>query len=262
MTSLLFGASLPRPAQYLLRVDDLCPTVHAGPWERVCGLIREFGIHPILAVVPDNRDPELALSAPHAGFWPQMRELEASGATIALHGYQHLCSREGRSLIPLHRTSEFAGAPFDQQCASIEAGLAILRSHGLAPRLWIAPRHGFDSNTLLALRRCGIETLCDGLSRVPVHRDGLLWIPQQLWSPLEKTKGVWTICLHPNTTEDGKFAQLRSFLHHHAAQFTSFEQVLADFARSAPSPWERLREALLTRRLQLRLKASLRARRR
>lgn len=32
---------LPAPAQYLLRVDDLCPTMHAGRWKRLRDIILE-----------------------------------------------------------------------------------------------------------------------------------------------------------------------------------------------------------------------------
>src|SRR5579863_10035621 len=102
---------LPTPAQYLLRVDDLCPTVHADRWHALEVLIEEFEIKPILGIVPDNRDPELCQSAPNPEFWPQMRALESAGASIGLHGFRHLCASRGCSLVPIHRISEFAGVP-------------------------------------------------------------------------------------------------------------------------------------------------------
>lgn len=55
---------IPKPAQYLLRFDDLCPTVSRARWERFLPLIEEFGIRPILAVIPDNLDHSLELSPP------------------------------------------------------------------------------------------------------------------------------------------------------------------------------------------------------
>lgn len=243
---------LPMPAQYLLRVDDVCSTLHAERWPQVRELISEAGIHPILAVVPDNRDPELAVSASDPRFWRRMREMEAAGATVALHGYRHICTHEGRSLVPLHRHSEFAGVPLEQQCKWIAAGLANLRIHGLTPRLWVAPRHGFDRNTLHALRHAGISYLSDGLGRIPVRRSGILWIPQQLWRPESKAKGLWTICIHPNTMSAADIARLRAFLREHVTRFTAFEAVIRDFANSAPSLVERGREAFMTVRMMLR----------
>src|SRR5271165_6997866 len=111
----LFGGKgmVPGPARYLLRFDDLCPTVSRTRWQRFQPLIEEFGIRPILAVIPDNQDYKLEQSQPDPEFWSQMRRMEASGATIALHGYRHLCTSEGVSLVPLHRNTEFAGVPED-----------------------------------------------------------------------------------------------------------------------------------------------------
>ena len=86
-------------------------------------MIEEFRLQPILAVVPDNRDPELEFSPPDPEFLERMRMLEAAGATIGLHGYRHLCESRGRSLLGLARTSEFAGVAAETQRAWIHEGL-------------------------------------------------------------------------------------------------------------------------------------------
>ncbi len=158
-------------------------------------------------MVPDNQDHDLQLSPPDPEFWDRMRALEAGGATIALHGFQHLCKSKGRSLVPLHRHSEFAGVDEETQRQWIHAGLEILRGHGLNPRIWVAPRHGFDASTLRALSQEGIKLLSDGFARVPFTRGGLTWIPQQLWEPVVKPAGLWTICVHSNTARG---SQVRS----------------------------------------------------
>ncbi len=219
---------IPRPAQYLLRFDDLCPTMSSARWQRFKQLIEEFGVRPILAVVPDNCDPELEIADPDPAFWEQMRMMQSAGATIGLHGYRHLCQSEGKSLLPLHRTTEFSGVAEETQRLLIRAGLEILRGQGLSPRIWVAPRHGFDYGTLRALREEGIGLLSDGLARIPFTRGGLTWIPQQLWAPVEKSMGVWTICLHANTAADALVAELRQFLCRHSAQFTTVDRVLAE----------------------------------
>jgi len=242
---------IPRPAQYLLRFDDLCPTVLRRRWERFLPLIEEFGIKPILAVIPDNRDRDLDREDPDPEFWTRMRAMQAAGATIALHGYQHSCNSEGKSLVPLHRHSEFAGRPAVTQQQWIESGLQILRGHGLDPRIWVAPRHGFDLNTLAALKWVGIKMLSDGLARIPFERGGLIWIPQQLWGPVEKSAGVWTICVHPNTAREEQVKQLRDFLRVHAAQFTSVDRVIEEFAPQGLSVSERIYEGLALWRVRL-----------
>ena len=216
----------PRPAQYLLRFDDLCPTMHMERWRRYKGLIEEFGLRPILAVVPENRDPNLIAAPENPAFWEEMRALEAAGAGIALHGFQHLCRNRGRSLVPLHRHSEFAGVGEKTQRLWIRHGLDILREQGLHPSIWVAPRHGFDRNTLRALRAEGIGILSDGQTRVPFLRGGLVWIPQQLWAPRHKSSGVWTICLHTNTASPAAFDKLRAFVAENASRFTSVDDLL------------------------------------
>jgi predicted deacetylase len=241
---------IPRPAQYLLRFDDLCPTIARARWQRFLPLIKEFGIRPILAVVPYNRDPGLQLSPPDPGFWDQMRAMEAAGAAIALHGYRHLCDSRGRSLVPLHRHTEFAGVSEETQRRWIGTGLEILRGHGLHPKLWVAPFHGFDRNTLRALRAEGLGLLSDGLARVPFIRGGVTWIPQQLWEPVDKPKGLWTICVHSNTARGALVDQLGVFMRRHAAQFTSVDRVVAELRPSMLGPVERLHEVFALWRAQ------------
>jgi hypothetical protein len=237
-------------AQYLLRFDDLCPTVSREGWRRCRAVIDEFQIQPILAIVPDNRDPELQAAPPDAEFWHQMQGMERAGAMIGLHGYRHLCANHGRSLVPIHRASEFAGLPAETQRAWIREGLRVLRDRGLDPKIWVAPRHGFDRNTLRALRSEGIQLVSDGFARRPFLRGGFVWIPQQLWAPLEKPDGLWTICVHPNSASEMQIAALRGFLRGHAPQFTSVDRMLAGSPLSELTVAERIDEKLALLRLR------------
>jgi len=238
-------------AKYLLRFDDFCPTMAWERWQRFIPVIEKFGIRPILAVVPENCDPELENSATDPEFWSRMRTMEAAGATIGLHGYRHICNSRGRSLVPLHETSEFAGVPEETQQKWIHVGLGILRSHGLDPRLWVAPRHGFDVGTLRALRNEGIGAISDGFARVPFMRGGLTWIPQQLWAPVEKQCGVWTICIHSQTATDNAVDEIAAFVSEHAAQFTSVGAVLDEFQWKELDRAERLYGAYLFGRVRI-----------
>ena len=242
---------IPSPAQYLLRFDDLCPTISAQRWQQFQSLIKEFHLQPILAVVPDNQDPELEVSPPNPDFWNCIRAPQAAGAAIGLHGFQHECVSRGRSLVDLHRISEFAGVPAETQRAWIGEGIRILRSHGLNPSIWVAPRHGFDVNTLTALRDEGILLLSDGFARAPFLQSGLTWIPQQLWAPVEKDRGLWTICLHPNTATDAEIVALHSFLTVHAAQFTSVDRVLSQLQPATLTLAQRIQAVSALRRLKI-----------
>lgn len=221
-------------ARYLLRFDDLCPTMDHARGKIFFDLIEKYDLAPILAVVPDNRDPGLECSPADPQFWAKMRLLESRGASIALHGLHHQALQHGRSLVPLHRETEFAGASFEQQQQWIHRGLEILRKNQLKPNLWVAPRHGFDRQTLHALDAEGVQILSDGFARRPFLRGGLTWIPQQLWAPVEKRAGLWTICMHPNTVTDAQVNDLERFLYRHAEQFLSVEQALISFP---PKPY-------------------------
>jgi hypothetical protein len=249
----------PTSAQYLLRFDDLCPTMDRGRWERFRELIERFGLRPILAVVPDNRDQELERELPDPDFWEEMRRLEAAGATIGLHGYRHLCRANGPSLIPMHDSTEFAGAALELQREWIADGLRILREQGLRPAIFVAPRHGLDVGTLRVLREEGIGMVSDGFADGPFREHGQVWIPQQIWGAVAKSSGLWTICVHANSAADGDVVALEGFLERFAAQFTSLDRVVGEWPiaeRCISDRWfhgwmvSRIRLAKLKRRLR------------
>src|SRR4051794_13910747 len=243
---------MPRPAQYLLRFDDLCPTIPSKRWEQFRRLVEKFAIRPILAVVPDNRDPDLDRSPADPTFWDSMREMEQAGAVIAVHGYRHSCEAKGRSLLRIHRTSEFAGVCLETQREWIGAGFNLLRERNLHPRLWVGPRHGFDRNTLRALSDLGVEYISDGFARVPYRWFGVTWIPQQLWAPVVKSNGLWTICIHPHAASSSDVERLEWFLQHQGHQFTCFDRVLREFASRPLDLRERLYERIALWRVQKR----------
>jgi len=216
-------------ARYLLRFDDLCPTMDQARWRRMKVLVARHKLRPILAVVPQNRDPELMIDPPDADFWSEMRQHQAAGATIGLHGYRHRCEAKGRSLIPLHKRSEFAGISRAHQREWVRAGMGILRAEQLEPRIWVAPRHGFDRVTLEVLRDEGIELVSDGFAKGPFVSHGVTWIPQQIWRPVEKSSGLWTICVHANSAAERAFTELEEFAEKFAEQFISVEEVVEEW---------------------------------
>jgi predicted deacetylase len=245
-------------ARYLLRFDDLCPTISKERFERFRAIIERHRIRPILAVVPDNRDPELEIDSPDPGFWKAMHALEAAGATIAMHGYRHVCASVAPSILGLHDCTEFAGMDEDTQRRWIRAGLAILRGQGLNPRLFVAPRHGFDRATLRALDREGLGVISDGFATRAHTRDRVIWIPQQLWEPVKKSIGLWTICIHPNTASGHLENMLDLFLIENARQFVSFDEVMNEWIPSSLNLRERLSAEFAMRRVRWRSEADRR----
>jgi hypothetical protein len=51
-------------ARYILRFDDICPTLNWDLWAGVEEVLLRTRIRPLLAVIPDNRDESLRIRSP------------------------------------------------------------------------------------------------------------------------------------------------------------------------------------------------------
>ncbi len=232
--------------RYLIRFDDICPTMNWLVWEQIEPVLHDHGIRPIVAVVPDNRDPKLKVGAPAADFWRRVRKWQAAGWCVALHGFQHHYVTGDAGLVGINAYSEFAGLPGDEQREKLRRALAIFDDNGVRADAWVAPAHSFDELTVEALLELGIDTISDGFFFRPVRLLGARWLPQQLWHFRPMPAGLWTICLHCNGYSDRDIAALRASIARFAAVTTSVADVLRDdrlpragwvdllFARSLP----------------------------
>lgn len=239
--------------KYLLRFDDLCPTMAWSVWDRVEQLLVAAGVRPILAVVPDNRDPELMVAPPAPDFWARVRSWQARGWAIGLHGYQHDYVTREPGLIGINRYSELAGLPPDVQREKLARGLDVFRANGVRADLFVAPAHSFDEVTLVALNELGLHTLSDGLFPLP-HRDphGILWVPQQLWRFRPMPPGVWTVCAHLNTWGEVELARLQADLQTYRPWLTDLHAVAAHFGARRPTGVGALIARAARRALELR----------
>jgi hypothetical protein len=185
---------------YILRLDDACPTMKWDNWLKLEEILDKHQIKPIIGVIPDCKDPKLKLENPRKDFWEWVKGLNKKGWYIAMHGYQHLYETHNSGIIGLNNYSEFAGLPYPIQAKKIKKAWEIFLDKGLKPKIWMAPAHSFDINTLKALKEhTEIEYITDGFAIFPFTQYGFKWIPQQLWKFRKFPFGVWTICLHPNT---------------------------------------------------------------
>lgn len=186
-------------ARYLLRFDDLCPTMNWDVWRRVEQVLAAHMVRPLVAVVPDNRDPHLNVHAACPDFWERVRTWQARGWSIGLHGYQHLYTTVDAGLLGRNRYSEFAGVGAAEQRVRLAAGLEIFHANGVHADCFIAPAHSFDEHTLDALAELGFDAISDGYALAPYRcKRGLVWVPQQLGSFRHMPFGMWTVCLHVN----------------------------------------------------------------
>jgi len=185
---------------YLIRFDDICPTMKWSIWLKIDELLVEKKIKPILAVIPDNRNPAFFIEGEKRDFWEYIRERQRLGWSIGLHGFQHLCVTKNPGILGLNQCSEFAGLPEEEQEAKIAQAMEIFKANGVKPELWVAPWHSFDEVTIKVLKRYGITIISDGFALYPfVDDNGIIWVPQQLWSFKKMPFGVYTVLFHPNS---------------------------------------------------------------
>jgi peptidoglycan/xylan/chitin deacetylase (PgdA/CDA1 family) len=191
-------------------------------------LLVEAGVKPILAVVPDNRDPKLMQDPPSPAFWDRMRACQARGWTIALHGYQHTYVNGEPGLLRLNRQSEFAGLAYETQLEKLRQGLAVFAREGLRAEAWVAPSHSFDWATVAALAAAGIRTISDGMGLAPFTDPlGSVWVPQQFASMRPMPFGIWTFCYHLDSFTGSDMATFRTRLRQLRPRMISLKEAVA-----------------------------------
>lgn len=196
-------------------------------WQRFFDLFDRFGIKPIIAVIPANKDPKLRDCGsynPH--YWSLVRKLQANGYIIGMHGYDHVYVSNNAGLLCANKRAEFAGMPIAVQEQKLAAATKIFDEEGVSTPVFIAPAHSLDRQTLAALRQVtSIRTISDGLLTFPYKRFGFNWLPVQLAETVAKKKGTWTFNYHPETCTDEMFQQMENFIRVHWGQFARFENV-------------------------------------
>ncbi len=233
-------------ARYLLRFDDICPTMNWKVWRKIETALLAYQIKPLLALVPDNRDPQLCVAPAHENFWDEARRWQSMGWTIGLHGYQHLYVTDNAGLLGLNARSEFAGLSAFEQQEKLQNALAVFQREHVTPEIWIAPGHSFDENTVAALRKFGVHSVSDGFFLYP-HCDtnGMFWLPQQLWRFRKMPFGVWTICFHHNHWQAVDVARFTRMIEERRAEFTCVAEMraqhghrrIARYDRAASKVW-------------------------
>jgi predicted deacetylase len=214
-------------AQYLIRLDDACDTMHRANWQRMEQVLDEHRIRPIVAVVAENGDPTLKCNAARDDFWDTVRAWQAKGWSIGLHGHTHeMHPTDAALVLPYYARSEFAGLPLERQADKIRIAWRKFSAERLEPRIWVAPAHSFDWLTLEAVRQeTPIRIVSDGIAWAPFLEREFHWIPQQLWGFSERRSGVWTVCLHPNTMNEKSFAALAAALERYRGRMACVEDV-------------------------------------
>lgn len=215
--------------QYLIRLDDACPTMDHAKWSRMELILDTHGMKPMVGVIPANSDPKQQIDNADPEFWTKVKKWESKGWAIALHGYDHCyISEDGlKGLNPIWSRSEFAGVSLEQQKEKIRKGVDVFCNYGIKPKYFFAPSHTFDENTLNALRlESDIRIISDTIATYPYRYKDFIFIPQFGGSCKEMPfNGIFTFCFHPSTMDETQFDALQKFLEDHYNEFISFDDI-------------------------------------
>ena len=217
--------------KYLVRLDDACPYMDKKKWNQVEVILNRYGIKPMVGIIPNNEDPVTMVAPLDVEFWIKAQEWGKKGWTIALHGYNHCYATECGGINPIHKRSDFAGLPFEEQKEKIERGYQILLQNGLNPTYFFFFFYTYDSNTIKALKDVtSIRLLSDTMARWPYKFDkNFVIVPCQMGRfrniPLN---GYWTFCFHPNTMNDDAIFKFEKFIVSNKEKFISFDDIPLD----------------------------------
>ena len=199
-------------------------------WDRIEEILIAHNIKPILAVVPDNRDSNLVIQKPRDDFWQRVRDWQARGWFIALHGYQHAYETKDSGLVGINAFSEFAGLPYATQRKKMTHALNIFAQHQVHVDGWVAPGHSFDKVTVQVLLELNINIISDGYFIKPVTYLGAYWIPQQLWKFRQLSFGIWTVCLHSNQFSKSDILNFQKNIEKFSSSISTVSDVMQNYA--------------------------------
>lgn len=211
---------------YLLRLDDASEHMELHKWRRMEQLLDKYGVKPIYGIIPCCQDPELIKYPMVENFWSLMKMWENKGWTPALHGCNHVFFTQDGGINPVHKKSEFAGLPLEEQYNKIQMGMEILIEHKIETSIFFAPAHTFDKNTMKALKKSSrINCINDTIANDMYYEDGLYFLPQQSGKCRKLPFRVTTFCYHPNIMMERDFEELDFFLQHNHIKFVAFSDI-------------------------------------
>lgn len=214
--------------KYFIRLDDACEKRDIKKWDRIEQILDSHNLCPLVGLIPHCEDIAMEQFEEDPYLWEKVNSWKKKGWEIALHGYNHVCTTNIGGINPINKRSEFAGIPLELQKEKIKQGIDILREHGIEPKVFFAPSHTFDENTLKALRDCSdIRTISDTIAYKPYMEENFTFIPQQSGHVRMLPLNTVTFCYHPNTMKENDFTILDNFIHNNRRLFCNFEVIVS-----------------------------------
>lgn len=216
----------------VVRIDDVCPTMDWKYFEKTISLIESYGIKGLLGVIPDSKDFDMIYSPERKDFWEYIKKLEKKGWVLAMHGCHHIYDTQAKGKVVAYKKgSEFAGKSYEEQYGLILLGCNALEKHNINTKIFFAPAHNYDDNTLKALAANGFLYMSDGRSRRPYKRCGIWMIPTNRF-PM---KGVATIVCHPsshnNSNSQHKYNEYKLLLEKYKANLVDYRVLMKNLMK-------------------------------
>lgn len=199
---------------YLIRLDDASEYMDIPKWMRTVELISGFGVCPLIGVIPKCEDPDFVGEYEYnATFWDIARSWQEKGFIIALHGFNHTLKPAKGGLNPVDHRSEFVSLPLEQQKKKIKEGYSILIQQKIYAKVFFAPAHTFDENTLQALKEeTPIRIISDTIASDVYKMNDFFFLPCWQGKCRSLPFKFVGISLHPNEMKEEDFVKLELFL--------------------------------------------------
>lgn len=210
---------------YLLRLDDASDYSDKNKWDKIELLLNKYNIKPIVGVIPENYDKSfLERYKKNNEFWEKVIDWEKKGWVIAMHGYRHQYVTTEGGINPIQKRSEFAGLSLKEQIDKISNATKILNSHNIDPKIFFAPSHTFDINTLEALKKeTKINIISDTIANDIYYDNDFYFIPVQSGKVRKLPFKTVTFCYHPNEMNDSDFIELEKFISKNIKKFKELD---------------------------------------
>jgi predicted deacetylase len=212
---------------YLIRLDDASEYMDVEAWNKMEILLDKYNIKPIVGIIPNNQDDTLVSRYnKDLEFWNKAKTWRRKDWAIALHGYTHVCLSNSGGINPVNLRSEFAGVALEEQRKKIASGIRILQAHDLNAKIFFAPSHTFNLNTLEALRlESDIKIISDTIANNIYKERGFYFIPQQSGNARRLPFKVTTFCYHPNVMSEEDFKILEDFIQQNRNNIGGFQEL-------------------------------------
>ena len=213
----------------LIRLDDIAENMNWDLMEKSELLFEEYGIKPILGVIPNNKDNELLSYSKKNNFWEQVRKWRDKGWEIAMHGYTHVYDKicKNEDYFNYGGGSEFCGHTLETQISRIKNGLQKFKNEKIKIRSFFAPNHTYDKNTFIALKNFRINEVIDGYGLMPYIENDIKFIPQLFYKVFALPFGIQTLQIHLNYWEQKDFDNFEKFIKKHSNKIITYDQAIA-----------------------------------